>query len=60
LCKLKKTNRNETEQFDAKKQAIICYWYDIVTDREKETEKETVDEGLMGGKDSVGELLNRI
>jgi len=31
-----------------------------VTAREKETEKETVDEEMMGGNDSVGEMLNRI
>jgi len=60
LCKLKITNRNETEQFDAKKIANICYRYDIVTARVKETEKEIVDERMMGGNDSVGEMLNRI
>jgi len=27
---------------------------------EKETEKETVHEGMMGGNDSVGEMVNRI
>jgi len=31
-----------------KKQANICYRYDIVTAREKETEKEIVDEGNDG------------
>jgi len=31
-----------------------------VTAREKETKKETVDEGMMGGIDSVGEILNRM
>jgi len=31
-----------------------------VTAREKETEKETMDEGMMGGNDSVGEMVNRI
>jgi len=25
----------------------------------RKTEKETVDEGMMGGNDSVGEKLNR-
>jgi len=34
--------------------------YDIVTAREKETEKETGDEGMMGGNDSIGEMLNKI
>jgi len=32
----------------------------MVTVREKKTEKETVDEGMIGGNDSVGEMLNRI
>jgi len=32
----------------------------MVTAREKEAEKETVDEGMMGGNDSVGEMFNRI
>jgi len=31
-----------------------------VTAREKKTEKETVDEGMIGGNDSAGEMLNRI
>jgi len=32
----------------------------MMTAREKKTEMETVDEGMMGGNDSVGEMLNRI
>jgi len=31
-----------------------------VTAREKETEKETIDEGIMGSNDSFGEMVNRI
>jgi len=31
-----------------------------VTAIEKETEKETVHDGMMGGNDSLGEMVNRI
>jgi len=44
LCYLKIINRIETEQIDAKKLAIVCYQYDIMTARKK----KTVDEGNDG------------
>jgi len=31
-----------------------------VTDREKETEKKIMDEGMMSCNDSIGEMGNRI